>query len=99
MPENKDMIEEYEPTIITLEDDLGNEEEFEFLDVVDFEGDEYVVLLPLSEEESDEAEVMILKIESLDDETETYAGIDDDELIENVFEVFKERYKDEYDFE
>ncbi|MBQ0098224.1 MAG: DUF1292 domain-containing protein [Oscillospiraceae bacterium] len=99
MPENKDMLEEYEPTIITLEDDLGNEEEFEFLDVVDFEGDEYVVLLPLSEEESDESEVMILKIESLDDETETYAGIDDDELIENVFEVFKERYKDEYDFE
>ena len=99
MPENKDMLEEYEPTIITLEDDLGNEEEFEFLDVVDFEGEEYVVLLPLSEEESDESEVMILKIESLDDETETYAGIDDDELIENVFEVFKERYKDEYDFE
>lgn len=99
MPENKDMLEEYEPTIITLEDDLGNEEEFEFLDVVDYEGEEYVVLLPLSEEESDESEVMILKIESLDDETETYAGIDDDELIENVFEVFKERYKDEYDFE
>lgn len=99
MPENKDMLEEYEPTIITLEDDLGNEEEFEFLDVVDFEGDEYVVLLPLSEEESDEAEVMILKIESLDDETETYAGIDDDELIENVFEVFKKRYEDEYNFE
>ena len=99
MPENKDMLEEYEPTIITLEDDLGNEEEFEFLDVVDFEGDEYVVLLPLSEEDSDEAEVMILKIESLDDETETYAGIDDDELIKNVFEVFKKRYEDEYNFE
>lgn len=99
MPENKDMIEEYEPAIITLEDDLGNEEEFEFLDVVDFEGDEYVVLLPLSEADSDESQVMILKIESLDDETETYAGIDDEKLIENVFEIFKERYKDEYNFE
>ena len=31
--------EEYEAQIITLEDDMGNEKDFEFLDVVEFEGD------------------------------------------------------------
>lgn len=98
MLNNEDFAEDYEPQIITLEDDLGKEEQFEFLDVVEYEGEEYVVLLPVSEEENDEVQVLILKIESVDDENEEYVGIDDDELIENVFEVFKKRYEDEYNF-
>ncbi len=96
MLNNEDMLEEYEPQLITLEDNEGNEVEFELLDVIDFEGDEYIVLIENDEEAQD---VVILKIESIDDETESYVGIDDEELLANVFETFKEKYKDEFDFE
>lgn len=96
MLNNEDMIQEFEPEIVTLVDDEGNEVEFELLDVVDYEGEEYVVLIENNEEAQD---VVILKIESVDDETENYIGIDDEELLSNVFETFKEKYKDEFDFE
>lgn len=98
MLNNEDFAtEEYEPEIITLEDDLGNEKDFEFLDVVEYEGDEYIILLPTAEEE--QSEVMILKIESVDDENENYIGIDDEEVLQKVFDIFKKRYQDDFDFE
>ncbi|MBK6089356.1 DUF1292 domain-containing protein [Ruminococcus difficilis] len=98
MLNNEDFAEEeYEAEIITLEDDLGNEKDFEFLDVVEYDGDEYIILLPVAEEEQNE--VMILRIDSVDDETENYVGIDDEETLQKVFDIFKERYKDDYDFE
>lgn len=96
MLNNEDMIQEYEPQIITLEDNEGNEVEFELLDVVEYESEEYIVLIENNEEAQD---VVILKIESVDDETENYVGIDDEELLSAVFETFKEKYKDEFDFE
>ncbi len=96
MLNNEDMIQEYQPELVTLVDDEGNEVEFELLDVVDYEGEEFVVLIENNEEAQD---VVILKIESVDDETENYIGIDDEELLSNVFETFKEKYKDEFDFE
>lgn len=97
MADNKDFEQEqYEPEIIVLEDDLGNEQEFEFIDVVEYDGEEYILLI----ENDDEAEdVVILKIESVDDETETYVGIDDEELLNNVFEVFKAKYPEEFEVE
>lgn len=96
MLNNEDMMETYEPEIVVLQDNEGNEVEFELLDVVEYDGDEYIVLIENDEEAQD---VMILKIESVDDETEDYVGIDDEELLTNVFEKFKEKYKDEFDFE
>ena len=97
MLNNEDFAQEYEAEIITLEDDLGNEQDFEFLDTVEYDGEEYIVLLPVEEEEN--SEVMILKVESLDDENESYAGIDDEDVLNAVFDIFKERYKDDFDFE
>lgn len=98
MLNNEDFAEEeYEAEIITLEDDLGNEKDFEFLDVVEYDGEEYIILLPVAEEEQNE--VMILRIESIDDENENYVGIDDEEILQKVFDIFKERYQDEFDFE
>ncbi len=96
MLNNEDMFEEYEPVIVNLVDDEGNEVEFELLDVIEYENEEYVVLI----ENNEEAEgVVILKIESFDDETENYVSISDEEILSNVFETFKEKYKDEFDFE
>ena len=98
MLNNEDFMEEYEAEIITLEDDLGNEKSFEFLDTVEYEGEEYIILLPADEEE-EQNEVMILRVDSLDDENESYSGIDDEAVLQAVFDIFKDRYKDDFDFE
>lgn len=97
MLNNEDFAEEYEAEIITLEDDLGNEKDFEFLDTVEYDGEEYIILLPVEEDEQNE--VMILRVDSLDDQDEIYSGIDDEEVLQAVFDIFKERYQDDFDFE
>ncbi|MCH5300877.1 MAG: DUF1292 domain-containing protein [Ruminococcus sp.] len=84
-----------EANIIVLTDDEGNDVEFEFLDTVEYEGNEYIVLM---ENVEDTEEVIILKIENLDDENENYVGVDDEETLNAVFKIFKERFKDEFNF-
>ena len=87
--------------IIVLNDEDGNEVKFEFLDLVELEEEEYVVLLPISEDgEEDEGEVVILKLEETDEESEeeSYVGVDDEEILNQVFAIFKEKYKDEFNF-
>ena len=87
--------------IIVLNDENGNEVQFEFLDLVELDEEEYVVLLPVSAEgEEDEGEVVILKLEDTDEnsETESYVGVEDEEILNKVFAIFKEKYKDEFNF-
>ena len=87
--------------IIILNDEEGNEVKFEFLDLVELDEEEYVVLLPVSEEgEEDEGEVVILKLEDTDEdsEEESYVGVEDEEILNKVFEIFKEKFKDEFNF-
>ncbi len=84
--------------IIVLNDENGDEIEFEFLDLIEYEGEEYVVLLPHDEEEEAD-EVVILKLEDTDSEDEeSYVSVDDEEVLQNVFEIFKEKFKDEFNF-
>ena len=83
--------------IITLNDEEGNEVEFEFLDLIEFEGEEYVVLLPV-EETDDAGEVVILQVEDIDTEEESYTSVEDEEILNKVFEIFKEKFKDEFNF-
>lgn len=85
--------------IITLNDEFGNEVQFEFLDLVEYDSEEYVVLFPIDDEDEDEGMVIILKIESLDDDTDTYISVEDEDTIQAVFQIFKAKYKDEFDFE
>ncbi len=88
--------------IIVLNDEEGNEVKFEFLDLVELDDEEYVVLLPVTEEgEEEEGEVVILKVEDTDDEDsdeESYVSIEDEEILNKVFEIFKEKFKDDFDF-
>ena len=88
--------------IVTLNDEEGNEVKFEFLDLVELDDEEYVVLLPVTEEgEEDEGEVVILKVEDNDDEDsdeESYVGVEDEEILNKVFQIFKEKFKDEFNF-
>ena len=84
--------------IIILNDEEGNEAEFEFLDLIEFEGEEYVVLLPVEEAE-DAGEVVILKLEDTESEDEeSYVSVDDEDVLNKVFEIFKEKFKDDFNF-
>ena len=98
MAKNEEFIEEMENegALITLTDDEGNEVEFEFLDVIEYDNDEYIVLI---ENNEDADEVVILKINALDEETEEYVSIDDEDILETVFDMFKKRYEGEINFE
>jgi uncharacterized protein YrzB (UPF0473 family) len=94
-------VDEELDNIITLNDENGEEVKFEFLDLVELDSEEYVVLLPLNESEEDEdaGEVVILKVEDTDsDDEESYVSVDDEEVLEKVFEMFKEKFKDEFNF-
>mgnify|MGYP001100660982 CR=1 FL=1 len=99
------MNENYEgeelDNIVILNDEDGNEVKFEFLDLVELDDEEYVVLLPVTVEgEEEEGEVVILKLEDTDEdsEEESYVGVEDEEILNKVFEIFKEKYKDEFNF-
>jgi len=101
MDENKDLeLDEELNNIIVLNDENGEEVQFEFLDLVEYEREEYVILLPITNEgEEDLGEVVILKVEETESEDEeSYVSVDDEETLNQVFEIFKEKFKDEFNF-
>lgn len=84
------------PNIIILNDEDGNEVQFEFLDLMEFAERKFVVLLPTDD---DADEVVILEVdESGDDEEESYVSIEDPDLLNILYEMFKEKFKDVFNF-
>lgn len=83
--------EELPEGIIELTDEDGVTSQFEYLTTIDHEGELYVVLMMMQDEETDdeEGEVLILKIEK-DPETDEdiYVSVDDDDISQAVFEKF-----------
>lgn len=84
-----------EDNIIELTDGSGNSVRFEFLDLISYRQKEYVVLLPL---DNDDGQVVILELESIDGEQENYVGVENEYVLETVFALFQERNKDVFDF-
>ena len=87
-----EILNEEEMNVLTLTDENGVETEFEYLDVIEYQGKEYLFLLPLSEDE--EESVVILEIEPVDEENENYLAVEDEATLESVYALFKERYQD-----
>lgn len=81
--------------IFTLEDDLGNEVEFELLDVITYKNEEYAVLV---ENIPDVKDFTILKIDSIDDKEEVYVGIDDEALVQKIFDIFKKNHPNDFNY-
>ena len=94
--ENENLIPEEETSILTLTDENGNDVDFEYMDCIEYEGKEYLVLMP-AEEESDE--IVILEIEPVDEENENYLSVQDEAVLNAVFGIFKEKYADILTFE
>ena len=84
--------EELPEGIIELTDEDGVTSQFEYLTTIEYEGELYVVLMLLDEDEEkddEDGEVLILRIEK-DPETDEdiYVSVDDDEVSQAVFDQF-----------
>ena len=93
---NEELLNEEEVSILTLTDENGQDVNFEYLDCIEYEGKEYLFLLPEDEEDN---EVVILEVEPVDEENENYLAVEDEELLNAVFAIFKEKFKDVLTFE
>jgi uncharacterized protein YrzB (UPF0473 family) len=92
---NEELLQEEESSIITMTDENGAEVNFEYLDCVEYEGKEYLVLIPAEE---DSNEIVILEVEPVDEELENYLAVENEEVLNAVYQIFKERFKDVLDF-
>ena len=95
MENEKIELYEEETSILSLTDENGEEVEFEYLDCIEFQGKEYLVLIPV---ESEESEIVILEVEPVDEETENYLSVQDEGILNAVYEIFKEKFQDTLDF-
>ena len=90
--ENENIMEmEEEVSILTLTDENGNDVNFEYLDCIEYQGKEYLVLMPEAEEAD---ELIILEVEPVDEELENYLSVSDEAVLDAVYAIFKEKYKD-----
>ena len=95
--ENENIIpEEEEASVLVLTDENGNDVEFEYLDCLEYQGKEYLVLMPFDEPTT---EIVIMEIEPVDEENENYLAVEDEKTLNAVYGIFKEKYKDILTFE
>ena len=87
---NEEILQEEEQSsIITLTDENGKDQDFEYLDCIEYEGKEYLVLMPADELAT---EIVILEVEPVDEENENYLSVQDEVLLNNVYAIFKEQF-------
>ena len=93
------MQEEY-TNVITLTESDGSDVDFEVLDIVPYKEHEYVVMLPV-DDESDSPEAVILELLEAeeDNEEDMLQGVEDEEILNAVFNLFMEKNADEFQFE
>ena len=86
--------EEEETSILTLTDENGQDVDFEYLDCIEYQGTEYLVLMPEGEDE-----IVIMEVEPVDEENENYLAVEDEAVLDAVYAIFKEKFKDILTFE
>ena len=94
--ENEALLPEEEVSTLTLTDENGVDTTFEYLDCIEYEGKEYLILMPMEDESE---EIVILEVEPVDEELENYLAVEDEATLDAVYAIFKERYKDVLTFE
>lgn len=84
--------DDFEP-VVTITDTQGVTGDYEFLDIVNHCGSEYAVLCPVG----DDGYVDIFRILNSGGD-EKYCRVEDDETLTKVFEIFRIKNEDEFDF-
>lgn len=92
--ENEEILQEEEASILTLTDENGEDMDFEYLDCIEYREKEYLVLMP-----AESNEIVILEVQPVDEENENYLAVENEEILDAVYGIFKERYKDVLQFE
>ena len=87
-------LPEEETSILTLTDENGQDTNFEYLDCIAYQDKEYLVLMPEGEDE-----IVIMEIEPVDEENENYLAVEDEAVLDAVYAIFKEKFKDVLTFE
>lgn len=99
------MDENNEKDIVSLLDEEGHEHEFEIIDAVEYNDQQYLALIPIFDapEDSldDDGDLVILRVSDTEDESgEQYLdAIEDEDEYNAVAALFMERLEDEFDFE
>lgn len=93
----------YESAVFTLTDEEGNEIDFEVIGQHEMNGEHYVALLPVEQEETEnndnvELEYVILKL-AKDGDEEILVTVDDDEEFDNVADYFDDMFSQEIDYD
>ena len=96
MEMEKDMTPEEETSILTLTDENGEDIDFEYLDCLTYEDKEYLILMPADDPAT---EIVILEVVPVDEENENYLAVEDEAILDAVYGLFKEKYKDILTFE
>ena len=92
--------EEYQPDLMTLDDEDGNEVTFEVIDALDHKGVHYLAVVEYTENEEDaeDAQLVILSVGE-DDEGEYLDVVEDDETLLEVSKLFEQRLSDDYEID
>ena len=90
-----EIVQDVNQNMLSLLDEEGNEVLFEVLDMIEYKEEIYVILLP----EGEEVDVVILKVTAIDDTQDQFSPVESEEDVMAIFELFKERCKDDFDFE
>ena len=73
------------------------EQEYEFLDSVEFEDNTYFMMIPATDSDEIDGEVFIMKLVEIDGE-DMLEAVEDEEIFDKVYNIFKENNKDEFEF-
>lgn len=94
-------MQEERENIIILIDDEGKEMPFEVLDIIEEDDKRYAVGIPAeeAEEDAEEGTVLIMRIVPANEEEDILEPIEDQAELEKIFEIFKTRMEEEFDFE
>ena len=77
------------PDVIELTDEDGEVTRFEYITTLDHEGQLYIALMPIEDEENADDEngyVVFMQIEQDENGEDYYVSIDDDALVDTLFE-------------
>ncbi len=101
--ENKNLApeEEYQPDLMTLVDEDGNEVTFEVIDALDHKGVHYLAVVEYTEDEAqvdEDAQLVILSVGE-DEEGEYLDVVEDDDTLIEVSKLFEKRLGEEYEIE
>ncbi len=95
--------DEYEPDILTLEDEAGVEHTFEVIDAADFGENRYLALVPYNPNPAatlaEDAEMLIMRVGEEENGDEYLDLVDDADELQGVGQMFLNRLSEVYNID